>query len=223
MNEKERAKRAKKFLKNLKRDGITLLPRVRKCRLCGKKFFYPEFLEKEVDRYVASGLCFECGYWRKFLDHIPRHLQVTNGKCYKVLPFVSNKEPYMTLGGNGKKRYFVTKELKPIMSNDVWFIGTIPERFRYRLADTGWFCNESAYKSLCKFNKKCMEAGCLDRYRCFRFDTSIELKNGPYNTIPSDWVLKGEHCGFFLDTEKIIDYISPITPITNETTEKEND
>ena len=221
MTDKERKK--KQFLSELKRRSITLLPRVRKCRFCGKKFFFPKYLEDEADRYVASGLCYECAYWRKFIDHIPRYLQIANGKCYKVLPFVKNPEPFMTLGGNGRKKYFVSKGLEPIVSNDVWLIGTIPERFRYKLVDTGWFCNESAYNSLCKFNKKCIEVSCLDRYRCFRFNTDLELKNGPYNTIPSDWEIGGEHCGFFLDTKKIIDYTSPIKPITNGTTEKETD
>lgn len=192
-----------------------LMALVRKCNVCGKKFLRAEYNLRRssndiLDYVKENGVCFECGYWLYLMNHKPRGFQVTNGIAYRILPFIEQPTISMLLGSKGKKCYFVTKRRKLIKSNDVWVIGKIPERFRKKFPDTGWFCDKRVYGRLLKFDKLCKEAGCLDRYKCFRFDTKLELKNGPYNKVPEKWTIGGERCGFFINTDLIENYISPL-------------
>ena len=207
---------------------LELMSYVRKCSVCNKKFI-------KIDRTATDGdlssyveerkMCYECAFWSDFIEKPkPNGLQVVNGVCYLVLPFIEKPTIFMLLGGGGKKRFFVSKERKVFKSNDVWLIGTIPAQFRDKLPDTGWFCDRRVYGKLLSFNRMCKEIGCFDRYKCFRFRTELELQNGPFNTIPDDWITGGEHCGFFINTDLVENYSSPIKIETNEKgTEREND
>lgn len=192
-----------------------LMALVRKCNVCKKKFFRAEYSLKRssndiLDYAKENGVCFECAYWLHLMKHKPKGFQVANGIAYRVLPFIEQPTISMLLGSKGKKYYFVTKRRKLIKSNDVWVIGKIPERFRKDISDTGWFCDKRVYGRLLRFDRLCKEVGCLDRYKCFRFDTKLELKNGPFNKVPEKWVIGGERCGFFINTDLIKDYISPL-------------
>ena len=197
---------------------LMFMPCIRKCDVCGKKFVHYERPPKNDDDLTVytskHNVCYECAFWLTFIDNKPKELQVANGIAYKIFPFIEEPTLSMLLGGNGKKRFFVTKDRQVIKSNDVWVVGTIPQHFRDKLPDTGWFCNKSVYGRILRFNKMCKEVGCLDRYKCFRFRTDLELENGPYNTLPKGWETGDEHCGFFVNTEGIENYVSPIS--TNE-------
>ena len=190
-----------------------LLRHVRKCTCCGKLFLYerPPLRTSEAYLFVKEqGMCFECGYWSGLIAKPPEYMQIASGICYNVMPYVENPTISMILGGKGKRVFFITKDMKAIKSNDVWLIGTIPSLFRDRLKDTGWFCDGKTYKKILNFDKKCNAIGCLDRYKCFRFRTELEIKNGPFNEVPENWEDGGEHCRRFVNTDLICDYQSPI-------------
>lgn len=194
---------------------LELMSCVRRCSVCNKKFIKIDRTVHEDDDLSAYAeehkMCYECAYWSVFLESPrPEGLQVTGGVCYQVLPFVEEPTIYMLLGSRGEKRYFVTRQLEVIKSNDVWRIGRIPERFRDKLPDTGWFCNKSIYGKITNFNKRCNEIGCLDRYKCLRFKYELELENRPFNKVPEDWVAGGEHCLYFINTDLLENYVSPI-------------
>lgn len=197
-------------------DRYKLLVHIKKCSLCNKKFFIPDFAynksKNEYYKYIVqNGLCYECAYWSDLISSPPKYLQIANGKSYKFLPFVKNKKVFMTLGGSGQVRYFITKDFQTFKSNDVWLIGTIPEQFRKELQDTGWFCDARVYRKITNFNGRCEAIGCLDRYKCFRYDLTKEPKDGPYNIVPENWIPGGEHCGFFINIDSILNYNSLIT------------
>lgn len=208
-------KEAKESLAKFKNFRLFLMSHIRRCSVCNKKFL-------RYDRKVEAGIadsweyvrehkvCFECGFWMQLIEHRPDGLQVINGVCYRILPFVDEPKFTMLLGSNGKKYYFVTTDRKPFKSNDVWRIGVVPQQFRNQLQDTGWFCDKSVYGRLLNFDKMCKEVGCLDRYKCFRFRTELEIKNGPYNEVPKKWVVGGERCRYFINTDKIKNYVSPL-------------
>lgn len=215
MNEEIRQNYIKLFSARARKGWVFLIPRIRKCNACGKKYLRMEYKLKkeisEVHNYVKEHeVCFECGYWLYLIEHKPEGLQIANGICYKILPFVEKPGFTIMLGSKGKTFFFVTKEKEVIKSNDVWRIGKIPERFRDRLPDTGWFCDRRVYEKLSKFNKPCKAMGCLDRYKCFRFNTELELENGPFNEVPKNWITGGEHCKHFLNTDLIENYVSSI-------------
>lgn len=190
---------------------LTVLRHLRKCTVCKKTFLYegPPLRVSEGYLYVKDhGMCFECGYWSGFINKGLENVQIANGVVYKIMPYIEAPPIYMTLGGNGKTRYFVTKDLHAYKSNDVWLIGTVPLMFRDRLKDTGWFCEKSVYRKISLFNKTCNERGCFDRYKCFRFNYALEKEKGAFNCVPDDWVDGGEHCRYFVNTDLIFNYNS---------------
>lgn len=205
---------------------LKLISQVSKCKMCGKKFLRIDHrvycCEQSLLEYVKEkDICYECAFWTSLIDNPPDGLQVTGGKCYKVLPFIDNPTIYMTLGGNGKVRYFLTNEYKLIKSNDVWLIGAIPQRFKSQLPETGWFCSKKAYEKFLSFDGRCYEKGCFDRYKCLRFRAEIELDEGAFNTLPQVWNYGDEHCRDFINTDELDNYVSPIKPKNG--TNKEND
>lgn len=193
---------------------LHLMPHIKRCEVCDKKFLRIKRVPKGADDLSgmvdSRHICYECAYWLQFIEKRPEHIQIANGVCYQIFPFIEEPTLSMLLGGDGKKRFFVTKDRQVIKSNDIWVIGTIPERFRDQLPDTGWFCNKSVYGRLFNFNKMCREVGCLDRYKCFRFRTELELENGPFNQLPKKWNVGDEHCRYFIHTDGIENYVSPI-------------
>lgn len=194
--------------------------------MCGKKFL-------RIDHPIRNGaetlarivkekdICYECAFWTNLIDEPPDGLQVTGGKCYNVLPFIENPTIYMTLGSGGNTRYFLTNDYELIKSNDVWFIGTIPQRFKEHLPNTGWFCSKKVYEKWSNFNGRCYERGCFDRYKCLRFKTEIEIQEGAFNSLPPVWKYGDECCRDFINTDEIENYVSPIKPKNG--TNKEND
>lgn len=187
----------------------SIIKRVRVCSECGKKFVYLSTNDYSGEYYKnisQKGMCFECAYWESLANADNEHIQVADGVCYRILPYVENPDMFTILGGNGVVRYFVTKDFNTVKSNDVWMIGRVPERFRKYFPDTGWFCHKRIYKRILNFNLKCSEAGCFDRYKCLRFRTEIELRNGPYNKVPDNWKKGDEHCSKFTDTDLVYNF-----------------
>jgi len=199
--------------KMTRKPSLLLMKKIRKCSVCGKKFAYlntMSFINTSYNLVTKEKMCFECAYWTYFINNPPSDIQIADGKCYRVLPFVDTPDMFTLLGGGGTVRYFVTKDFKTIKSNDVWTIGTIPPAFRDKLPDTGWFCDKRIYLRIEHFDRKCSEIGCFDRYKCLRFRTELELKNGAFNQVPDNWIKGEEHCSRFTDTDLVYNYKSPL-------------
>ncbi len=185
--------------------GIKVLKKVRSCSMCGKNIWGQGY---EQDSHIShimarDKVCYDCAYWKHLIDYPPEYLEVLDNKCIRLHPVADRKNKALLLGGKGKMRYFMRKDETVVQSNDIWIIGTIPERFRNLFPATVSEITPKAYRQLKKSTKKCKARGCMDRYHCYRYDLNVEKESGPFNTIPPKWKVGEEHCGFFINKEDI--------------------
>lgn len=131
------------------------------------------------------------------------YLEVINGICLQVNPLVTEVDKTYVLGSKGKKRYFMRPDWSVIVSNDVWTVGIVPDRFKDLFPNTLIEITYKAYKKLEINNKKCRSRACFDRYECFRFDRSLEQQHGAFNSIPKTWKRGAEKCGAFIGFNEI--------------------
>lgn len=181
-----------------------LINGLKKCSCCGNRLLqqgYRELnrLSQLMDRHK---ICYECAFWKEIIDYPPEDYHIVGNRCMKIGEWVDNYDSSMTLGSRGKVRYFVTKDNQVFKSNDVWIVGTVPERFRDILKPTLQEIPRKIHDKLKKHNKRCLAKGCLDRYHCFRYDASKEKT--PHNKIPYNWKPGGEKCRDFLNRNEII-------------------
>lgn len=147
------------------------------------------------ERIISNSLCPECAFWNYIVNNKTENLIRVFRKCYRVLPFQPSPPPGAILGNNGKRMYFLTTSGAPIMSNDVWFVGTVPERFAHHLPDNAYRINLKAYNRLLKREGKCRDYQCPDRYRCFFYNWKEE---STYTPIPQDHIPGTTECNDFL-------------------------
>ena len=151
-----------------------------------------------------NNVCYECAFWEELIAYPPEYMEVINQQCLRLHPVANKKDKTLTLGGKGKMRYFMRTDGSLIQSNDIWTIGTIPERFISQLPTTAVEITLKAYRQLKKSSKKCYARGCMDRYHCFRYDRALENdEKGSFNAIPPKWNVGDEHCGFFINIQDI--------------------
>lgn len=179
--------------------------KIKYCQLCGKRIWMQGYNIQNRIAYIMNkdNVCFECAFWQDLIDYPPEYMEVVNNQCVRLHPVANKKDKTLRLGGKGKLRYFMRPDYSLLQSNDIWIIGTIPERFRSQLPTTAIEISLKAYRQLNKSTKKCRARACFDRYNCFRYDITLEKDNGPFNSIPPKWKVGDEHCGFFINLEDI--------------------
>lgn len=183
-----------------------LLNGVRFCKSCGARMLFQGYdLRQRLSRIMSEKeICYECAYWIEIIEYPQNNLEVVDNKLLRILPIVPRRDKSMLLGNNGKMRYFMRPDHTLFKSNDVWLIGTIPERFREKFQETAFELTSNAYRLLSKDPNRCIARGCFDRYQCLRYKLEIEALNGPYNIIPKNWKTGDEHCKYFIDAKNII-------------------
>lgn len=183
------------------------------CAHCGSRIFTQGVNNEHRLSHIMKrmGICYECAFWEDFIAYPPQYTEVLGNRCLKICPGISKKEIGVILGGKGKTRYFMRPDMQVFCSNDIWQIGTIPERFRTQLTPTLIEITERAYKQLKRNNKKCQARACFDRYNCFRYNLELEKENEPYNKVPANWKVGNEHCGFRIDPSEILSDESNVT------------
>ena len=183
------------------RDGI------RRCSSCGKRILDFGFVDDSpIYKLMSeSGMCYECAYWKDFIENKPDNLEIIEGKCYHFLR-EQYKTPMMTLGMEGKMRYILRRNGDVAKSNDVWLINEVPLKYRDQLPNTAWWIKSRAYYKLERWDFKCRSKACMDRYHCYRFDYKNELGKEPYNFPPLDWITGDEHCRDFVNLLDIRGY-----------------
>lgn len=182
-----------------------LLNGVRRCSCCGAKMLFQGYnTDHRLSRLMEQRMiCYECAFWWDLIDFPPKDIEITSSKVLKINPFIENKEKTMYLGGKGKVRYFMRPDGTLIKSNDVWTVGTIPERFLPLLKRTLFEIAPWQYYRMFRYPGRCKAKACFDRYRCLRYKIEIENKRGAYNIVPKYWKIGGEHCKSFLDNQAI--------------------
>lgn len=180
-----------------------LINGIRFCQFCGERMLFQGYeLRDRLSRIMTKEkICYECAYWKELLEYPLKNLEVVDNKLLRILPLVPKRDRSMLLGGDGKMRYFMRTDHTLFKSNDVWTIGTIPERFRVKFPTTAFELTSNSFKRLSRDSNKCIARGCFDRYHCLRYKIEIEEENGPYNIIPKNWKTGDEHCRFFVGSK----------------------
>ncbi len=177
-----------------------------KCPCCGKIFwsFNSDIEAKSYNKEWNGYLCRDCAVWLDYINKENPYTEVIAGVCYDFLPPQTNIRPGDMLGGKGMK-YILKKDGSTKKSNDIWKIGVVPQRFKERLSDTGWWISKKNFSHLRYGWYLCDNKGCYDRYHCLRYDIRQE-KSGPYNTIPENWIIGDEKCPIFINANEIEDF-----------------
>lgn len=183
-----------------------ILNNIKYCSQCGSKILLRGYDTKQrLARLMKSqNLCFDCAYWQNLADYPLKNMEIINNKCYQIFPEVADKDKTMLLGGRGKRKYFMRKDLTPFKSNDIWLIGVIPQRFRHLFPPTACEINLQLYRIILNNRRICQAVGCMDRYHCVRYNLELEKDKKPFNTVPKNWKIGDEHCKFFLNKKHII-------------------
>ena len=183
-----------------------LLNGVRLCGCCGARVLLQGYHTKSRLAYIMKkeGICHDCAFWKDIAAYPPENMEVIGNVCMRICPSADGKDRSLTLGGGGRRRFFMRPDRSVFESNDVWTIGKIPQRFQPWFKTTAVEIPSSLYKRLSKNRRVCQSRACLDRYDCIRYNLALEEEKGPYNKVPSGWKSGDEHCGFFIDRRIIL-------------------
>lgn len=176
------------------------------CTICGSKFLMQGYDSQQRIGHLMQTrqICHTCAYWQDLIIRRPEHTEVMGRRCYKVYPLADRSDKTVILGGRGKKRYFIRPDHTVLMSNDIWMIGMVPDRFAEHFPETIKEITRKAYVKLNNNPRVCKARGCFDRYNCLRYNLSIEADEiGAYNTPPSNWKPGDEHCMYFINSDNI--------------------
>lgn len=179
-----------------------LLNSVRKCSQCGRRILEQGYLvENRLSHIMRKDrICYDCAFWQDLADYPPKHLEIVGNVAMKICPVADRRNKTILLGGKGKMRFFMRENWRVFQSNDIWIIGTVPERFRKLFEPTAVEISREAFCKLQSNHKKCNARACFDRYNCFRYNLELE-KDGPFNKIPVNWPKRGERCRYFIDMD----------------------
>lgn len=174
------------------------------CSICGAPMNINEFDTRAIitRKMKKEQLCFSCAFWKDKIDNPVPGREIINGCHYVFHEWVKTPIPFQ---GSGGYRYYILKNDGSVLrSNNVWFQGNIPERFKEQLPDTARMITKRAFYAIKNIEGfKCSKKGCWDRYHCYFYDKSLEKDCGPWNEIPKSHKVGGEQCESFLNIEKM--------------------
>lgn len=181
-----------------------MLNGIRFCKCCGARMLFQGYDIQHRLAHIMNRetICYDCAFWQDIREYPPEHMEIVGNKCMKIYPVADKKDKSLILGGKGKMRYFIRNDNTVFQSNDIWFIGIVPERFRKDFKPTAKEITQKAFKKLLKNSLKCKARGCFDRYHCFRYNLELE-RNGAFNSVSLNWNVGDEHCKFFIDLDNI--------------------
>lgn len=169
------------------------------CSICGAPINIDEFDIRAIITKMMKKehICFSCAFWSDKIKHPVPGREIINGCHYVFHEWLKRPIPFQ--GSCGQKYYILKNDGSVKRSNNVWFQGEIPDRFKHQLPNTARLITSKAYytiKSIGCF--KCKRKGCWDRYHCYFYDENEE-KNGPWNQVPKSHKIGGENCESFLN------------------------
>jgi hypothetical protein len=174
------------------------------CSFCGKREDvepYRMIKTPLVTRMRGEQLCFDCAYWKCWMDNPEPDTLVISGAVYKLTQPLRKpnyqastaKAMQFLVDVNDPFNLFATKEL--ILR------GKVPEKLnRTILRDQYKFISRTVYNRIKYFGAEfCLSKGCFDRYHCLWYRADIAEPSEPWNTIPKKYVIGSECCPSFVD------------------------
>ncbi len=172
------------------------------CLFCGKREDLEAFRSVRtplVSKMRAEQLCFDCAYWKTWISDPEPDTVVISGKLYKLSqPLI---QPTM-LQARAKGLLFMidAAESKAYAGQSLILRGTIPPQFSTAIPDQYKLITKDEYCRIYRYNAEmCLSKGCFDRYHCIWYHQEISEPNGPWNTIPKNYVIGSENCPSFVN------------------------
>lgn len=109
-----------------------------KCEICGKKIDKSRFIGK----ILCSNKCFNISFWRKIIAEKDKHI-IIHGECYCD---GGENSPGPFRGFSGRRFWIKFKDGSTLATNNLWYQGKIPDKFRDELPDTAEFYNPEYIK-----------------------------------------------------------------------------
>ncbi|NDV63966.1 hypothetical protein [Bacteroides sp. 224] len=181
----------------------TLNQHIQNCSICGDSYDLEEF-QKQLpltQLMKQRNICFKCAFWLDKIENPNPNREIIDGQHCTFHP--SQNERSYFQGCGGREFYILRNDKSLAMSNNVWFQGKIPDRFRESLPNTAQFISKRTYTKLKNNSFQCKAKGCWDRYHCLRYDISIEEGAGPWNIIPKTHNPGEENCESFINKNKL--------------------
>lgn len=174
------------------------------CKICGSHQDLGSYDKRALiyKKMKEEQLCFTCAFWKDKIDNPVANREIINGCHYTFHPWI--EKPQAFLGHAGSPYYVLRNDGTVARSNNVWFQGNIPERFRTQLPDTAKLITRHAYyKIIDEICFSCPKKGCWDRHHCYFYHKDEYEPDGPYNIVPDNYKIGGEKCALFLDKTKM--------------------
>lgn len=147
-------------------------------------------------------LCFTCAFWKDKIAHPHPDREIINGSHYVFHKWLSKPQHFQGFGG--KTMYILKNDGTVKRSNNVWFQGDVPDKFKPQLPDTAKFITKAAYYKIKEnVNFSCNKKGCWDRYNCFFYHPEKMDSHGVWNEIPESHKPGDECCELFLNKDSV--------------------
>lgn len=174
------------------------------CTYCGK----PEDIEvfrltksPLVSKMRAEKLCFECAYWKEWLNNREPDTIVINGQLFKMTN--SLQQPNLIEARANNLQFIMAVDThKAFACKELILRGVIPSQFQTILPDEYKFITKAEYTSIYRFQAEmCLSKGCFDRYHCIWYRADIAEPDEPWNTIPQNYKIGSELCPSFVNKD----------------------
>lgn len=179
------------------------------CSFCGRTVTINRYVSTSAlnKRMRIENLCYDCAFWKDYLEHPRPGSVILSGKLYALSPITRY------LNGTSRRRNGIQfarnmQTGKAIAFTSYHCLATVPRQFRERIPDQYRFISERTYTLLWQRTKKCCIKGCWDRYHCWWYDKDKAEPKGPWNEIPKTHKIGDENCESFINKETM--YIETI-------------
>jgi len=109
------------------------------CSECGHHPVKTHFCEPTRSRMISKQVCFTCDFWLEQINSNPNPQEnrfVIDNHHYTCLPPETNSK---WAGFGGRRFEIKTNDGRTIITNNLWYQGKVPERFRDRLPNNAVF------------------------------------------------------------------------------------
>lgn len=177
------------------------------CSCCGKTIDLDHYDIRKpfVKRMVDENVCFECRFWKDYIESPTPDTCIVSGKLMNFTPihgWLRKNSRYRT--GMMYARDMQTGEAVANLERRV--IGTVPTHFTQHLPDQyRWISVDTYERILERQSEWCMMKGCFDRYNCLWYNPEIAEPHGPWNEVSTKHEPGMELCESFINKQTMYD------------------
>jgi len=155
----------------------------------------------------AERLCFDCAYWKDYIDNPTPGTAIVSGALYVFEPSKKAVD----------RRCLHTKGITfaiDMCTRDIVycispvFKAKVSPAFAHLLSDQYRFISADTYFKIKEYcASDCKSKGCFDRYHCYWYNVEEMERYGAWNKLPKGYVIGGEMCESFINKELMyVDY-----------------